>query len=74
MTRDARSFEVTDENGNTHTIIWSQSVVNESTIDDRGTTRPGLREYFTSNGERVNAKADGTFQIVGSDLILRRVP
>ena len=74
MREETRRFEVTTDNGRRFTIVERQNVVDNSTIDDPGTTRPGSKELFTSDGECVNVKSDGTYEIVGLSLTLRRLP
>ena len=61
MKRETRRFEVTTAHGRRFTICEYQ-------------TGPGAKEFFTSDGEKVEVKAEGTYEIVGLGVLLRRIP
>jgi hypothetical protein len=58
MRTETRRFEVTTANGRIFTICEYQ-------------TGPGSKEFFTSDGEKVEVKAGGTYEIIGLGVLLR---
>lgn len=73
MRSEIGRFEVTTDNGRRFTIIESQTSRDVRALGDN-ITSSGAKELFTSDGERVNVKYDGTYDIVGLGLTLRRIP
>jgi hypothetical protein len=74
MTKEIGRFKAKADDERIFTIIEYQDFTDAGTIDDPHATNPGLKRLLTSDGERVNFQADGTFQIVSSGLILCRIP
>ena len=74
MTKETRRFKAKADDGRIFTIIEYQDFPDAGTIDDRRPTVSGVRRFLTSDGERVDYKPDGTFQIVSSGLILSGIP
>ena len=73
MRRETRRFEVTTDKGRRFTIVESQPSREVSARGDK-ITSSGSKELFTSDGEKVEVKADGTYEIVGLGVTLRRLP
>jgi hypothetical protein len=73
MRKETRRFEVTTASGRRFTIVEYQTTRDVRVLGD-DITSSGLKELFTSDGERVNVKHDGTYEIVGLGVTLRRIP
>jgi hypothetical protein len=73
MRREMRRFEVTTDNGRRFTIVEYQDFRTSRTLGD-DITSSGPKELLTSDGERVNVKPNGIYEIVGLGLTLRRMP
>jgi hypothetical protein len=73
MRREIRRFEVTTDKGRRFTLIESQSSSAMRALGD-DMTGSGAKELFTSDGERVYVNHDGTYEIAGLGLTLRRIP
>ena len=74
MRREVGRFEANADDGQQFTIVEYQEDVDVGTLEDPPATDPEAIELFTSDGERVNVKYDGTYEIVGLVLTLRRMP
>jgi hypothetical protein len=67
-------FEAEADDGQRFTIIEYQDYVDVGTVEDPPAIDPEAIELFTSDGERVMFKYDGTYEIVSSGLIIHRIP
>lgn len=66
-------FSATAANGQRHTIIELTEMLDATTLSDtRRQEIPGAKRYRTSNGKPVNARADGSFELVESGVVLTR--
>lgn len=66
-------FSATAANGQRHTIIELTEMLDATTLSDtRRQEIPGARQYRTSTGKPVNARADGSFELVESGVVLTR--
>ncbi len=74
MRREIGQFEVKADDGQQFTIVEYQDDVDIGTLEDPPATDPGAIELFTSDGERVMFKYEGTYEIVSSGLIVHRIP
>jgi hypothetical protein len=74
MRREIGQFEAKADDGQQFTIVEYQDDVDVGTLDDPPATDPEAIELFTSDGERVMFKYDGTYEIVSSGLIIHRIP
>jgi hypothetical protein len=74
MRREIGQFEVKADDGQQFTIVEYQEDVDVGTVEDPPATDPESIELFTSDGERVMFKYEGTYEIVSSGLIVRRIP
>ena len=71
MIRMIDQFTATAETGETFTIqLWQEFI----TVDSLGgrETLPGLKSLRTDTGQNVNYIDENTFQIVQTDMIVRR--
>ena len=73
MRREIGRFEATADDGQQLTIVEYQDDADVGTLEDPPDTDPGAIELFTSDGERVVFKYDGTYEIVSSGLLVRRI-
>ena len=64
----AQTFSAKDDEGNQYTIDMYVNMVDTSTLDGRS-ERPGLKEFRTRNGRRVNWRGKGEYEIVGHPMI-----
>jgi hypothetical protein len=71
--REVERFEAEADDGQRFTIIEYQDSADVGTSEDPPDTDPESIELFTSDGERVVFKYDGTYEIVSSGLIVHRV-
>ena len=74
MRSEVGRFEAEADDGQRFTIIEYQDDADVGTLEDPPDTDPGAIELFTSDGERVIFKYDGTYEIVNSGLIVHRIP
>jgi hypothetical protein len=74
MRSEVGRFEAEADNGQRFTIIEYHEEVDVGTLADPPATDPESIELFTSDGERVIFKYDGTYEIVSSGLLVRRIP
>ena len=74
MRREIGRFEANANDGQRFTIVEYQEDVDVGTLDDPPATDPEAIELFTSDGERVMFKYEGTYEIVSSGLIVHRIP
>lgn len=74
MRREIGRFETKADDGQQFTIVEYQDEVDVGTLKDPPVTDPESVELFTSNGERIIFKYDGTYEIVSSGLIVHRIP
>ena len=74
MRRKIGQFEAKADDGQRFTIIEYQDEVDVGTLEDPPATDPGSIELFTSEGERVMFKYEGTYEIVSSGLLVHRIP
>jgi hypothetical protein len=74
MRSEVGRFEAEADDGQRFTIIEYQDDVDVGTLDDLPATDPESIELFTSDGERVIFKYEGTYEIVSSGLIVHRIP
>jgi hypothetical protein len=74
MRSEVGRFEAEADDGQRFIIIEYQDDVSIETLDDPPATDPGAIELFTSDGERVMFKYEGTYEIVSSGLIVHRIP
>jgi len=71
MRREVERFEAEAADGRRFTIIKSQIVVDNRTIDDPRSTRPGLILFHTPDEKEVKDNRDGTYDIVSLRLTVR---
>jgi hypothetical protein len=74
MRREIERFEATADDGRRFTIIKSQIVVDNGTIDGPRSTRPGLILFHTPDEKGVKDNRDGTYDLVSMRLTVRRIP
>jgi hypothetical protein len=74
MRSEIGRFEAEADDGQQFTIIEYQEEVDVGTGEDPPATDPEAIELFTADGERVLFKYDGTYEIVSSGLLVRRIP
>jgi hypothetical protein len=74
MRSEVGRFEAEADDGQQFTIIEYQDFIDAGTRDDPHATDPEAIELFTSDGERVMFKYEGTYEIVSSGLIVHRIP
>ena len=74
MRSEVGRFEAEADNGQRFTIIEYQDEVDVGPVDDPPATDPESIELFTADGERVMFKYEGTYEIVSSGLLVRRIP
>ena len=68
----ANSFKAVSENGTIYEIIEYGSTIDVSSHDGRASI-PGLGTLATSTGLTVNDQGDGTFKIVQTGEVLRKI-
>jgi hypothetical protein len=73
MRSEIGRFEAEADDGQRFTIIEYQDAGDVGTGDDPPATDPEAIELFTADGERVMFKYDGTYEIVSSGLLVRRI-
>jgi hypothetical protein len=75
MRREIGRFEAKADDGQQFTIVEYQDDADVGTLlEDPPATDPESIELFTADGERVMFKYEGTYEIVSSGLIVRRIP
>lgn len=63
-----------DDAGNRVTVIERTTMIQPTSLND--TTKKelsGMKEYLTSDGQHVNRRDEGTFEIVGTETIVRPI-
>jgi hypothetical protein len=73
MRSEIGRFEAEADDGQRFTIIEYQDSVDVGTSEDPPDIDPASIELFTSDGERVMFKYEGTYEIVSSGLIVHRL-
>ena len=73
MTRKVEEFKARAEDGRTFTIFKYQPHVPAHTLDDPDDTIPGLPYLQTAAGRTVNRCGNGTYEIVGLGLKVRKI-
>ena len=73
MRREIGRFEAKADDGQQFTIVEYQDDANVGTLEDPPAIDPESIELFTSDGERVMFKFDGTYEIVSSGLLVHRI-
>ena len=73
MRSEVGRVEVEADDGQRFTLIEYQDDVGGGTVDDPPATDPESIELFPADGERGMFKYDGTYQIVSSGLLVRRL-
>jgi hypothetical protein len=74
MRSEVGRFEAEADDGQRFIIIEYQEDVDVGTSEDPPDIDPESIELFTSDGERVIFKYEGTYEIVSSGLIVHRIP
>jgi hypothetical protein len=74
MRREIGRFEAEADDGQQFTIVEYQEDADVGTLEDPPAIDPEAVELFTSDGERVMFKYEGTYEIVSSGLLVRRIP
>lgn len=68
------SFNCEDSDGNQYTIVELTKIHSTQELDKATKTNiRGVSEYQTSQGQHVNLKDDGTFEIVGTGTVVWKV-
>lgn len=65
-------FQVSDSSGDVHTFYKITNMIQYSSLGAQS-WRPGLAEFRTAEGRRVNALDDGRFQVVDTGEIFEPV-
>lgn len=65
-------FEAVGDDGRRYTVITYQTMKQFRTLSGTSTV-PGLKRHALANGSHVNEMNDGTFQILDSDVRLRKL-
>lgn len=66
-----QSFEAWDGRGITHTLHVYQKQISAATRGDPTATIPGMKRIVTSDGDSVNWRGRGEYEIVQTGEILR---
>jgi hypothetical protein len=74
MRSEVGRFEAKADNGQQFTIIEYQDVITAGTLENPHATDPEAIDLFTSDGERVMFKYEGTYEIISSGLIAHPIP
>jgi hypothetical protein len=74
MRSEIGRFEAEADDGQRFIIIEYQDEVDVGTLEDPPATDPESVKLFTADEERVMFKYDGTYEIVSSGLLVRRIP
>jgi hypothetical protein len=67
------SFDATSDSGKIYHIVVRQSRGDMGILDDPRASKPGLREFWTDDGEPVTMKDEMTFEIVRTGEVVKRV-
>lgn len=66
-------FKAIDDAGNEYTVrVWGTEVPHR-TLDGRTTTLTGSHHYVLDGGGDVSPNKDGTFTIVDTEVVIRRI-
>jgi len=68
----SKSFKAQSDNGTIYEIFEFGSSIDASSHDGR-TSIPGLGAFVTSTGSAVNDQGDGTFMIVHTGQVVRKI-
>jgi hypothetical protein len=68
-----KEFQLQDEEGNVHDATTTIPVYSDPTLDHPGRKRTGLPEHQLNDGMALNENKDGTFTVVQTGKILRKV-
>ncbi len=72
MEERIQTFEATDDQGNVYILHVYKKRINVATHDDpNATILGGLKQILTGNGDHVNRKDRGEYEIVQTGQILR---
>ena len=71
MERQTGTFTAQDQTGKIHTIYEYTDVMDVGTLDNPSATMPGMRRLRTSDGQVVNYKQKGVYEIVATGVILK---
>ena len=71
--REVGRFEAEDDEGNRYTVIEWQHIIISRPISGRVQEVPGVVRFALITGGHVEPKDDGSFQILDSDKIIRKV-
>ena len=71
--RETDRFECQDDNGNLYTVIESTRYNVFKAIDGSSQEIEGSKSFYLLNGHSVNDIDGETFQVVETDLIIRKV-
>jgi hypothetical protein len=66
-------FMVKTDGGEQYTIIEYTDVIPAGSFQDPKKEVPGLKTLMTSDGQHVNYREDGTYEIVESGKIARKI-
>ena len=72
MRKKTDEFYAESEDGRRYLLVVYTDMIDASSKDS-GEFIPGIKSLFTSDGLQCNHINDDTFQIIESDLILKRV-
>ncbi len=65
-------FVTIDEIGNGVLIVEYTEVIGMDTPDGEHTEIPGRKHYMTAANEQVNANTNGSYTVVGKNVLLKR--
>jgi hypothetical protein len=71
MKRHTGTFTAQDKTGKIHTVHEYTDFIDAGTLDDPSATIPGLKQLRTSDGQVLNYKQKGVYEIVATGIILK---
>ena len=73
MERKTNEFTAISDDGQEYTIYEYTDVIDAGNLSDPNATIRGAKRLCTSEGEDVNFKGEGVYEIVTSGIILRKI-
>ena len=73
MERKTNEFTARSNYGQEYTIYEYTKIIDAGHLSDPNATIKGTKRLCTSNGEDINFKGEGIYEIVTSGVILRKM-
>ncbi len=73
MEQKTNEYKARSDDGQEYVIYEFVNIVNAGSLNDPTAVIKGTKRLITANGEDINFKEEGVFEIVNSGVILRKI-